>query len=140
MSALTRAELVKRLRDVAMHPNDFQSAVADMLEADEKEIEERDRWRDQCEDFRKRWSTAENALYHFKYPIQPDVLRSVADMVECDTAHCDSFWHEYDTNASGCSKYETGEECGWIVACELRQFAEALDTLSAARERKGETG
>lgn len=80
-----------------------------------------------------RMRAAQDALYHFKYPPDPKMLRAVADRITCGGTGCEHAWHEWDTNAGGCRLSEKEEGCPFEQAEELRAFAAALETQIAAR-------
>lgn len=78
---------------------------------------------------RQRFFEARDALYQFKYPPDPKLLREIADEIDCgnDCAHGNIEW---DTNAYVCSRSDSKEGCASEKASCLRQFADALDVRS----------
>lgn len=98
-------------------------------EAQVKEMrEERDKWRD---DYFK----ARDALHPLTYPPDPQMLRAIADEIDCGR-DCETGYTEYDTGAFVCRKEDRGE-CGFAKAEELRAFAAAVEiraTLAATKE------
>jgi hypothetical protein len=54
--------------------------------------------------------------------INPDLLEYAADEIDCG-CECDTYWREFDTNASGCKASEKGEYCQNDLAETLRELA-----------------
>ena len=90
-------------------------------------------------DWRQRYFEARDALFQFKYPPDPKLLRDIAAEIDCgsDCAHVHTEW---DTNAHVCSRSDSKEGCDGEKASCLRQFADAIDVrASLQREALGET-
>ena len=90
-------------------------------------------------DWRQRYFEARDALFQFKYPPDPKLLRDIAAEIDCgsDCAHGHTEW---DTNAHVCSRSDSKEGCDGEKASCLRQFADAIDVrASLQREALGET-
>jgi hypothetical protein len=90
-------------------------------------------------DWRQRYFEARDALFQFKYPPDPKLLREIADEIDCGR-DCEHGNTEWDTNAHVCSRSERKEGCAGEKASCLRQFADAIDVCaSLQREALGET-
>lgn len=85
---------------------------------------------------RQRFFEARDALYQFKYPPDPKLLREIADEIDCGN-DCAHGYTEWDSNAHVCSRSERKEGCAGEKASCLRQFADAIDVARASQE-KGE--
>jgi hypothetical protein len=59
----------------------------------------------------------------------PDAMRTAADEIDCcgGPMRCETAWHEWDTNASGCRASERGEYCPNDVAETLRALANVAE-------------
>lgn len=73
-------------------------------------------------------SSVMRALNERDMLLNPSTLRRAADEIDCDHS-CESMWHEYDTNASGCRRSERGDYCPGDLAATLRAFADAVEPL-----------
>lgn len=60
--------------------------------------------------------------------INPDIMDRSADEIDC-AGNCESAWHEWDTNASGCRASERGDHCANDVAETLRALAKVSRSL-----------
>ncbi len=90
-------------------------------------------------DWRQRYFEARDALFQFKYPPDPKLLREIADEIDCGS-DCAHGYTEWDTNAHVCSRSDSKEGCDGEKASCLRQFADAIDVhASLQREALGET-
>jgi len=107
--------------------------AADTITALRAEVErlreERDGWKSECQDRHKRMCEARDALFQFQYPPCPEMLRKIADEIDCGSS-CEYCHTEWDTNAHSCSRSDKGE-CTGEMAWSLREFADALATRTA---------
>lgn len=78
---------------------------------------------------RQRFFEARDALYQFKYPPDPKLLREIADEIDCGN-DCAHGYTEWDSNAHVCSRSDSKEGCASEKASCLRQFADAIDVRS----------
>ena len=81
-------------------------------------------------DWRQRYFEARDALFQFKYPPDPKLLRDVAAEIDCGS-DCEHGNTEWDTNAHVCSRSERKEGCAGEKASCLRQFADAIDVCAS---------
>lgn len=70
--------------------------------------------------------TLRQTVFNFTYPVDPAILRSAADAIDCGE-DCEHGHTEHDTNAFVCSR----DTCPFADACELREFATALEAQAA---------
>jgi hypothetical protein len=87
--------------------------------------------RSRDDEWRQRYFEARDALFQFKYPPDPKLLREIADEIDCGN-DCAHGYTEWDTNAHVCSRSERKEGCAGEKASCLRQFADAIDARSRA--------
>ena len=81
-------------------------------------------------DWRQRYFEARDALFQFKYPPDPKLLRDTAAEIDCGS-DCEHGNTEWDTNAHVCSRSERKEGCAGEKASCLRQFADAIDVCAS---------
>ena len=84
------------------------------------------------EDLRERFDqycNVRDALFQFKYPPDPKLLREIADEIDCGN-DCEHGHTEWDTNAHVCSRADSKDGCASEKASCLRQFADAIDASS----------
>lgn len=92
--------------------------------------------RSRDDEWRQRYFEARDALFQFKYPPDPRLLREIADEIDCGS-DCEHGNTEWDTNAHVCSRSERKEGCAGEKASCLRQFADAIGIRSAAVDQTG---
>lgn len=95
-------------------------------------LEENVRYRGWAEQSSERARSAERAVWELQassVPCSVDVLRAVADEIDCDRG-CETSWTDHSTNSTECSLSDRGE-CRSDKACQLRDLANALETYAA---------
>lgn len=97
---------------------------------------ERRRMREALEERFEQYRNARDALYQFKYPPDPKLLREIANEIDCGN-DCAHGYTEWDSNAHVCSRSERKEGCAGEKASCLRQFADAIGIRSAAVDQTG---
>lgn len=93
-------------------------------------IEERDRYKAWGEQQFKRATASENAVHMLKVEhrgASVDLLRHIADQIDCEPGCEDASPLDWSTGVTECHLSERGE-CRFEHACELRELAAALET------------